>query len=138
MKEEFKEIGDRVCSSCERPLPKKYSDTKCPVCKENELFQEVREYIRANVVNEYMVAEKFDIPLSLVRKWIKEGRIEYSKTKQIITSVYCQKCGSPISFGAICSDCLQQMNARTGVYIQKPSDFEKMRFLNRDTDNTTS
>lgn len=131
---EYKEIGDKICSLCERPLPKKYMDSKCSVCKENELFSEVRDYIRANVVNEYMVAEKFDIPLSQVRKWIKEGRIEYCKATQTISSVHCQKCGSPISFGTICTDCLQQLNARTGVYIQKPSDNEKMRFLNPDSD----
>ena len=131
---EFMEIGDKICSSCERPLPKKYTDNNCAICKENELFFEVKDYIRANVVNEYMVAEKFDIPLSQVRKWIKEGRIEYCKTKRTITSVNCQKCGTPISFGSICSECLQQLNTRTGVYIQKPSNNDKMRYLNHDID----
>ena len=97
----------RECKDCRRPLPKDYTGDICPRCKERDLFSRVKEYIRANDVTEYMVAEEFKIPLSKVKHWIREGRIEYKElaSKPKIEAMHCVKCGTPIQFGSICSQC---------------------------------
>ena len=53
------------------------------------LFAEVKDYIRENDVKEIDVAEHFGIPVSKVRRWIKEGRIQY-KEGENITPIHCQ------------------------------------------------
>ena len=52
----------KECKSCKRPLPPDYDEDLCPRCKEIQLFHDVKDYIRANDVNEYEVAEHFQIP----------------------------------------------------------------------------
>lgn len=56
-----KNISDKYkyCEFCGRTLPKHYEGTLCPTCQEAQLFRNVRDYIRANTVNEYEVAETF-------------------------------------------------------------------------------
>ena len=56
-----KNISDKYkyCEFCGRTLPKHYEGTLCPTCQEAQLFRNVRDYIRANTVNEYEVAEHF-------------------------------------------------------------------------------
>ena len=76
-----KNISDKYkyCEFCGRTLPKHYEGTLCPTCQEAQLFRNVRDYIRANTVNEYEVAEHFHIPLRQIKEWIREGRIEYHR-----------------------------------------------------------
>ena len=64
----------KYCEFCGRTLPKHYEGTLCPTCQEAQLFRNVRDYIRANTVNEYEVAEHFHIPLRQIKEWIREGR----------------------------------------------------------------
>ena len=71
----------RVCKKCGRPLPSSWLDPLCESCADNELYQEVKEYILKNDVTEFEVASHFDISLEKVRKWIKEGYIEYGLDK---------------------------------------------------------
>ncbi len=68
-----------VCQLCGRLLPRSATSNTCSRCKNDLLFHEVKEFIRANDVTEFQVAEQFHIPLSRVRGWIKEGRIEYKQ-----------------------------------------------------------
>lgn len=99
------------CVGCGRLLPNKYEQDKCDVCQEQELFEKVRDYIRNNVVNEYDVTMHFNIPLRKVKKWIKEGRIEYcDKGTSSIYGVKCQMCGKSITFGTLCQQCLKKVN----------------------------
>ena len=67
----------KYCDICHRPLPMEYKPNLCPICKEEELFSQVRDYIRAHDVNEHDVAEHFGLPVRQVKDWIREGRIEY-------------------------------------------------------------
>lgn len=57
----------KQCEFCNRPLPNDYEDTLCPRCKDHKLFHDVKEFIRANQVNEYEVADHFKIPPSRSR-----------------------------------------------------------------------
>ena len=82
-----KNISDKYkyCEFCGRTLPKHYEGTLCPTCQEAQLFRNVRDYIRANTVNEYEVAEHFHIPLRQIKEWIREGRIEYHEVNTAST-----------------------------------------------------
>lgn len=68
----------KYCRNCSKALSDKYDDDICPECKAMDLFRNVKEYISMGNVTEHDVAKHFNIPLSLVRHWIREGRIEYS------------------------------------------------------------
>ena len=86
--------------------------------EEEELFQEVKGYIRENVVNEFQVAEHFQIPVKLVKKWIKEERIQYVYTDEAkIKNTRCAICSKPVLFGTICRDCQKKLRM-SGTFLQ--------------------
>lgn len=120
----------KYCQNCRRPLPVSYDGECCPHCKEQTLFQSVKDYIRSNEVNEYDVAEHFHLPLSKVKQWIREGRIEYKDDalNEHIT-FHCQKCGAQISFGTLCTKCLKTANMSGHTQTTASSDDTRMRFL---------
>ncbi|MDC7301863.1 hypothetical protein [Agathobacter ruminis] len=128
--DEYKE-----CQYCHRPLPASYEEDLCPACKDNLLFQEVKDFIRQNNVNEYQVADHFQIPVRKIKHWIKEGRIEYRITsEESLTAVHCQRCGAPVSFGTLCPKCLKLLNHNIrGYQVQEfQKDSSRMRFNRSD------
>lgn len=100
----------KECKICHKLLSADYEGDVCPHCQEEDLFMRVKDYIRSNVVNEYMVADHFQISIKKVRNWIKEGRIEYVEKDTQIVGTKCQRCGKPVSFGTLCPDCMRLMN----------------------------
>ncbi|MCD7709478.1 MAG: hypothetical protein LUI02_06360 [Clostridiales bacterium] len=130
----------KQCEFCHRALPAKYEGTLCPNCMDRQLFHEVREYIRANVVNEYQVAEHFNIPLKQVKDWIHEGRIEYRAEDPAanLSAMHCQNCGAPITFGSLCPKCLRNANVKKVVAAQPQfNDDTKMRYITHDKNNVS-
>ena len=123
----------KECANCHKVLPADYAYNICPKCKEDELFSRVKYYIRTHEVNEYMVANEFQIPLRKVRGWIKEGRIEYVDKDTRIVGTKCQRCGKPVTFGMLCPDCMRLLNYSNKkiqiVSDQDRKDAGKMRFL---------
>ncbi len=102
----------RYCSVCRKPLPPSYEDSTCSVCKEQLLFRDVKDFIRSHDVNEYDVAEHFNLPLQQVKGWIREGRIQY-KDKELslkYIKMHCFVCGEQIQFGTLCPKCMRQKN----------------------------
>lgn len=97
-----------ICRICHITLPDTYTDAICPMCKETELFMEVKNFIREHDVNENDVAEHFNIPINQVRGWIKEGRISYKEMKGIHSTDkskeprICRECGMLLP--ATCKD----------------------------------
>ena len=79
----------KYCEFCGRTLPKHYEGTLCPTCQEAQLFRNVRDYIRANTVNEYEVAEHFHIPLRQIKEWIREGRISFHYLRHALPALWC-------------------------------------------------
>ncbi|MBR4026122.1 MAG: hypothetical protein IKJ01_01005 [Lachnospiraceae bacterium] len=125
----------KECTFCHRVLPKNYPDDCCPSCLEAQLFSHVKEFIRNSDVNEYQVAEHFGIPIRQVKNWIKDGRIEYTDkvATGVISGVYCQNCGAPISFGSLCPKCTKQKNNNVhGYNPQSINEVSRMRFLDND------
>ena len=120
----------KFCSVCHTPLPANYEEETCPVCKENQLFNEVKEYIRSKDVTEYQVADHFHIPQRQVKKWITEGRIEYKEEEERIVALHCSKCGEKIAFGTLCQKCYrEQFQAKTGYATLKEGEKDRMRFM---------
>lgn len=124
------------CKVCKRPLPSDYTEELCPTCKEQHLFHQVKDFIRKNDVTEYQVAAEFGLPLSRVKEWIREGRIEYKESptpgRQLTT--HCQICGSPLSFGTVCQKCLKQKR-QTGTAAPVTTASGNMRHLNQKPDS---
>lgn len=120
----------KYCEYCGNPLPLNYEKSYCPRCQAQQLFREVKEYIRENDVNEYDVAMKFNIPLHQVKGWIKEGRIEYKDTpaKNKLVSTHCKECGAPISFGTVCTTCLKRHTISGHSKLTK-ADLAHMRYF---------
>jgi len=123
----------RYCKNCGKVLFETYTKEYCTVCETQLLFDDVRDYIRGQDVNEYDVAKHFDIPVSLVQRWIKEGRIEYKEKEQkTLAIVFCQRCGARVNFGTLCPKCLKEMNEqRKGYMVAQPKTEEenRMHFL---------
>lgn len=128
----------KQCEFCGRPLPNDYEDVLCPRCKDNKLFHDVKEFIRANQVNEYEVADHFAIPLKQVKAWIREGRIEYNTTSEsrTISGMHCQHCGAPVTFGSLCPKCLKLLNGGRGTAAANNTANSKMHYL--DNEDQTS
>ena len=125
----------KSCSMCGRSMPIDYEKDFCPACEDDVLFKEVREYIRSHDVTEFELAEIFHISQSKVRKWIKEGRIEYVSGENKMMNTRCQRCGAPVTFGTLCPDCMRVMNGNKEVsYTSSGStkDSNRMRSLSND------
>lgn len=126
----------KSCIVCSRPLPADYEKDFCPDCEEEALFKEIREYIRSHRVTEFELAEVFGISQSKVRKWIKEGRIEYVTEENKVTSTQCARCGTQITFGTLCTECMRALNGSKDVAYFAPrrqdGDEHRMRYLTDD------
>lgn len=122
----------KVCKQCGRYLNEQYTQDICPVCIEMNLFSEVKDYIRENDVKEMDVAEHFHIPVSKVRGWIREGRIQYKgEDGKTISGVHCRICGKSIDFGTYCPECHHMKGLQTVASTYK-EEKSVMRFLGKE------
>ena len=122
----------RCCSWCNCPLPDNIEGEYCPNCQEEALFREVKDYVRNNDVNEFQVSEEFHIPLSKVKRWIREGRLEY-KDEDLAIKLHCERCGKPIQFGLLCKDCIRAIHGiKGGFQANKQGNAGEIRFNNKD------
>ncbi len=133
----FEENRVKRCENCGRSIPNDYPGDICPACKDAVLFSQVRDYVRAYDVNEYDVAEKFDIPVKKVKAWIREGRMEYKEfgSAGAMSGSYCSRCGAQVTFGTLCPKCLKLLNGKkTGTVANPLKNVEKgkMRFIDGD------
>ena len=118
----------KYCEFCKKPLPLDHEASLCPACQETQFFREVKEYIRSNNVTEHDVAVHFHLPLHQVKQWIREGRIEYSDSQlNTASAMRCANCGTPISFGQLCSKCLKQQHM--SGHSAQLTDSSRMRFF---------
>ena len=110
----------RYCKNCGKILFEDYARDLCSVCETQLIFDDVREYIRSEEVNEYDVAKHFDIPVGMVQQWIKEGRTEYKERgAKTVMSSFCQRCGAKVTFGTLCQKCLKELNNQHKGYAVK-------------------
>ena len=127
----------KYCEGCHTLLEGSYEFDMCPSCIEQEVFKQVREYIRNNDVTEYEVAERFSLPIERVKGWIREGRIQYQdKPGERTLGQRCARCGLVIFQGEFCPKCLQFLRAPKGTLANNSllDEESKMRFLNNKQD----
>lgn len=130
----------KQCEYCKRALPLHYEADYCPKCLDARLFNDVKDFIRSNTVNEYEVAAHFNIPLKQVKEWIREGRIEYrtDNSSNTISGMHCQRCGAPVTFGSLCPKCLKLLNSNKGLSSNgSPMADSKMRYLDVDSNSNS-
>ena len=72
-------FGRNRCDVCGKAMPMSYKDTVCSDCKADAIYKEVKEYIIHNDVTELEVADKFDLPLETIRRWVREGHLSYKE-----------------------------------------------------------
>lgn len=119
----------KYCEYCGKPLPLSFEGSVCPACQDQQLFHEVKEFIRSSDdVTEYDVAKHFDIPIQKVKHWIREGRIEYKSDPASSITTHCVECGAPISFGRLCPKCLKKQSI-SGHSNTNPNAPGRMRFF---------
>ncbi len=125
----------KQCDICGRPLPQHFEENLCAKCQEEQLFRDVKDFIRTNTVNEYEVADHFGIPLKQVKQWIREGRIEYQQedSTNTINRMGCQRCGVPVSFGTLCPKCLKLLNSGKSTSVVSFNSDTRMRYLDKDS-----
>ena len=134
-------LNYKYCEFCGAPIPRSLETSCCERCRERVLFQEVKEYIRSNDVNEFQVATHFGIPLRVVKAWIQEGRIEYKETavgkRALNNNFRCETCGAPVTFGTLCTKCLKKLNKQNihGYDMQKVQEDDRMFFLDTERIN---
>ena len=127
-------INYKYCEYCGATLSRNSKSDYCQRCQEILLFHEVKDFIRTNDVNEYQVADYFELPLRVVKGWINDGRIEYKETpdggKTLNNRMVCESCGTPVTFGSLCRKCLKALNQNMKGYgLQNATREERMRFL---------
>ncbi len=83
LKDAVKSGGRRYCANCGRPLPASRMKSLCEQCEAEAIYKDVKDYVRENDVNEYQVADHFDISVDMVRKWIREGYMSYKGEEKV-------------------------------------------------------
>ena len=92
---------------------------------------QVRELTPALIID--VVAEHFNIPKMLVKKWIAEGRVEYKEQEEKIVNLHCSVCGETITFGTLCQKCYREKyHTAAGFVPLQLGEKSKMRFLEKD------
>jgi flagellar operon protein (TIGR03826 family) len=131
----------RNCRKCGKIFNYVSGPVICHECqlKQEEKFQEVKKYISENrMANIPQIAKECDVETSLIQKWIREERLEFSQDSDL--GIPCENCGAMIRTGRFCAKCKAEMaNQLGGTYKQpeapkpKKPDREspRMRFLDQ-------
>jgi methionyl-tRNA synthetase len=116
----------------------------CPACKEKaeELFQNVKKYIRENRVADMKeISEACGVDKAQIQQWIREERLEFTSDSPV--KLPCEGCGAMIRSGKYCEKCKKEMANDLSSAIDKPkpapvvedtkktSKDNKMRFIGR-------
>jgi predicted amidophosphoribosyltransferase len=132
----------RNCKICGKIFNHIGGEPLCPTCikKMDDKFVEVKEYIYTHPgVGVQEVSEENDIPVSLIKKWIREERLCFSEDSA--SGIECETCGTMIKTGRFCSKCKDHMANTLGNAYQtkvpvvtidkKVKDKDRMRFLDK-------
>lgn len=81
MRKRFEDLTKqkKICSCCKKAMPRSQQGDLCPECEDRRLYSQVKEFILHNNVTEMEVAEHFNLPLQKVKRWIRDGYIEYRR-----------------------------------------------------------
>ena len=129
----------RVCKKCGSLFNFISGLPLCPSCMKeiDDKFPQVKQYIYDHPgVGIHQVSEDNEIPVVIIKKWVKEERLAFAEGSAI--GVECERCGKMILTGRFCEACKADVKNQFGNIIassnKKPEkrpeyDSAKMRFL---------
>jgi flagellar operon protein (TIGR03826 family) len=97
------------CPRCGRLYDNTFKDI-CQQCThdEEQLYIKVRKYIKENrSCTIYEASEATDVPVSLITRFIKQGRISMKNNPNMMYP--CETCGTPIGAGRFCNQCIGEL-----------------------------
>jgi flagellar operon protein (TIGR03826 family) len=105
----------------------------CPACvrKEDEDFQTVKEYLRANPgATPIIVSEDTGVDIKTIDRFIRMGLLDSDEYQLADATLECENCGAPIKAGRFCDRCIAQLQrgfnkAIQGLEPEKPGKKEK-------------
>jgi len=120
-------MGLQNCKSCGRLFNKILSE-KCNVCvkEEEEAFFTIRDYLKEHKrasANE--VADATEIELSLIIKFIREGRLSTVDNPNM--HYPCDACETPITNGRYCKPCKDELSKGLQSTKEKLLEAEKRK-----------
>lgn len=131
----------RSCKVCGNLFNYMSGPPLCPNCvkKMEEKFAQVKEYIYDNPkCGMSEVSEANDVPVPIIRQWIREERLSFAEDSPI--GLNCECCGKMIHTGRYCEACKAKVGKRLESAYSKPAPQQapkpesdhhnKMRFLN--------
>ena len=75
-------VDDKLCEKCKNQLFESANPVICEQCAER-FFRDVKKYIDTNPDNSLKkVAEETGVDKHYIKKWIREGRIQYSSPEE--------------------------------------------------------
>lgn len=126
------------CARCGRLYEYNGISDYCPICMQYDEanFQRIKEYLnehpKATVLQ---VAGGLDIPVKMIKKYLKEGRLEVIEAENFFLE--CERCGTPIKTGRYCEECIRNLDSsikkitnEAAINVKKKRD-EKMRYLDK-------
>ncbi|MEG1991943.1 MAG: flagellar protein [Acetivibrio sp.] len=99
----------------------------CPACMKeiDDKFPAVKQYIYEHPgVGIQKVSEEKEVPISLIKRWVKEERLEFAEGSAM--GVECERCGKMILSGRYCDSCKADMkNQFSSVLKSEPKQKKK-------------
>lgn len=100
----------------------------CPACMKeiDDKFPAVKQYIYEHPgVGIQKVSEEKEVPISLIKRWVKEERLEFAEGSAM--GVECERCGKMILSGRYCDSCKADMkNQFSSVLKSEPKQKKKI------------
>jgi len=110
--ENFKEVVKmpdvRNCRKCGRIFNYLGGPPICPACKqqEEEIFKKIKEYLYDNPgASVTQVSKDLDVSIELIKRFLKEGRLEIVGEEGRNLLLECEICGKAINSGRYCKEC---------------------------------
>ncbi|TCP57832.1 flagellar operon protein (TIGR03826 family) [Tumebacillus sp. BK434] len=103
-------MGLANCKGCGRLYNQQTHLDVCPQCRmeEERQFYAVRDYLREHRRSTiYELSDSTETPVSLIIKWIREGRISTSDHPEL--HYPCESCGAPTLEGKYCKPCKDRL-----------------------------
>lgn len=110
------------CPNCNAIFVKSNFRDVCEKCfkEEEKLFEKVYQYIRKKDNRKAMihqVIEDTGVEEELIIKFIKTGRLKLAQFPNL--GYKCEKCGSTIREGSLCSSCSEQLLKQLKVFNEE-------------------
>lgn len=98
------------CRTCGQIFQTAIDGDECPNCVEERewSYERVKDYLYEHPgATMAEVVDDTGVDLKLVRRFLREGRVELETADGFLL---CEKCGKPITSGTMCQECKTQLS----------------------------